>query len=142
MRLSADGERQVVCIANLVAGPARGLSRRLAGGRRLEELVNTDSTYYGGSGIGNMGKVTAEPRAWHEQPFSAELTLPPLGVLWLPAVLVVLRRPEALAKRLRRLVRRDQRLGDILPLLAELLVRLLERVAERGRAGLRGTYRL
>jgi 1,4-alpha-glucan branching enzyme len=30
-----------------------------------------------------MGVVTAEPKPWHDQQFSAELTLPPLGVLWL-----------------------------------------------------------
>ncbi len=29
-----------------------------------------------------MGKVTVEERGWHDQPFSAELTLPPLAVLW------------------------------------------------------------
>jgi hypothetical protein len=27
--------------------------------------------------------VHAEKRGWHEQPYSVELTLPPLAVLWL-----------------------------------------------------------
>jgi 1,4-alpha-glucan branching enzyme len=53
---------------------------------RWEEAINTDSTFYGGGGIGNMGAVTAEPRGWHDQPFSAELTLPPLSVVWLRPV--------------------------------------------------------
>jgi 1,4-alpha-glucan branching enzyme len=30
-----------------------------------------------------MGGVTAEANPWHDQPYSAEVTLPPLGVLWL-----------------------------------------------------------
>jgi 1,4-alpha-glucan branching enzyme len=30
-----------------------------------------------------MGKVTAEERPWHDQPFSAQVMLPPLGVVWL-----------------------------------------------------------
>jgi 1,4-alpha-glucan branching enzyme len=27
--------------------------------------------------------VLSEPLGWHGQPFSAEVSLPPLGVLWL-----------------------------------------------------------
>ena len=47
------------------------------------EALNTDSTFYGGSGIGNMGAVEAEPMPWNDQPFSALVTLPPLGAVWL-----------------------------------------------------------
>jgi 1,4-alpha-glucan branching enzyme len=50
---------------------------------RWRELLNTDSPYYGGSGVGNMGGVDTEPIAWHTSPQSAALTLPPLAVLWL-----------------------------------------------------------
>jgi 1,4-alpha-glucan branching enzyme len=45
--------------------------------------LNTDSSFYGGTGVGNLGEVQAEPRPWHDQPFSASLTLPPLSVIWL-----------------------------------------------------------
>jgi 1,4-alpha-glucan branching enzyme len=47
------------------------------------ETLNTDATYYGGGGVGNLGAVECEPVPWHDQPFSAETTLPPLGVIWL-----------------------------------------------------------
>ena len=47
------------------------------------EALNTDSAFYGGSGVGNLGGVEAEAVPWHDQPFSAELTLPPLGAVWL-----------------------------------------------------------
>ena len=50
---------------------------------RWREALNTDSAFYGGSGEGNLGEVKAEAMPWHDQPFSAELTLPPLGVVWL-----------------------------------------------------------
>jgi 1,4-alpha-glucan branching enzyme len=30
-----------------------------------------------------MGAVTADAHGWHDQPFSAEVTLPPLSVVWL-----------------------------------------------------------
>ena len=50
---------------------------------RWRECLNTDSAFYGGSGVGNMGGVEAEALPWHDQPFSAQLTLPPLGAVWL-----------------------------------------------------------
>ena len=34
---------------------------------RWREAVNTDSSYYGGSGVGNMGGVDAEAIGWHGQ---------------------------------------------------------------------------
>ena len=37
----------------------------------------------GGTNIGNLGGVEAQALGWHGQPFSAEITLPPLGVVWL-----------------------------------------------------------
>jgi len=33
--------------------------------------------------VGNAGEIHAEPTPWHGLPYSASLTLPPLGVLWL-----------------------------------------------------------
>ena len=47
------------------------------------EVLNTDSVYYAGSGIGNLGQVTADEISAGGQPFSVALTLPPLAVLWL-----------------------------------------------------------
>lgn len=46
-----------------------------------QELLNTDSRYYGGSNVGNQGRVRAQPRPWMGQTASLELTLPPLGAL-------------------------------------------------------------
>jgi 1,4-alpha-glucan branching enzyme len=82
-RISKDGSRWVVCIANLSPVPREGYRVGLPSGGEWTELVNTDSTFYGGSGVGNMGAVVADDRGWHDQPFSATVTLPPLGVVWL-----------------------------------------------------------
>jgi len=46
------------------------------------ELMNTDSHHYGGSGIGNLGEVETAPVPWHGRPFSINVTLPPLAVLF------------------------------------------------------------
>jgi 1,4-alpha-glucan branching enzyme len=47
------------------------------------EVVNTDSDSYGGSNVGNLGVVEAEPIEWDGQPASARVTLPPLATVWL-----------------------------------------------------------
>ena len=45
------------------------------------EVLNSDSTEYGGSGVGNLGRVHAEESPWHGRSHSVSLTLPPLGIV-------------------------------------------------------------
>jgi 1,4-alpha-glucan branching enzyme len=47
------------------------------------EVLNSDAPCYGGSGVGNQGRVTAVPEEVHGFPASMRLTLPPLGVVFL-----------------------------------------------------------
>jgi 1,4-alpha-glucan branching enzyme len=82
-RLSKEGTRQVVCVANLSPVPRERYRIGLPVGGAWRELLNTDSSYYGGTGLGNLGEVHAEERPWHDQPFSAEVLVPPLAVVWL-----------------------------------------------------------
>ncbi|MCL5788234.1 MAG: alpha amylase C-terminal domain-containing protein, partial [Candidatus Marsarchaeota archaeon] len=44
-----------------------------------KEVLNTDSTHYGGSGMGNMGGVQSEEVSFHGRPHSVMLVLPPLA---------------------------------------------------------------
>ena len=46
-----------------------------------EEILNTDSAYYGGSNVGNYPGLTAEMSESHGRPFSLVMTLPPLSVV-------------------------------------------------------------
>jgi len=48
-----------------------------------EERLNSDASVYGGSNLGNLGGVHADPISWHGRPWSLRLVLPPLGVLML-----------------------------------------------------------
>jgi 1,4-alpha-glucan branching enzyme len=82
-RLDANGERAVVCVLNLSPVPRYEYRVGMPSPGRWREAVNTDSAYYGGSGVGNLGGVDAEATPWHDQPYSALLTLPPLGAVWL-----------------------------------------------------------
>jgi 1,4-alpha-glucan branching enzyme len=82
LRFAADG-RTLACLCNLSPVPREDYRAGLPHGGRWREALNTDSEHYGGSNVGNWGGVDAEPHPWQGQPFSAELTLPPLGVVWL-----------------------------------------------------------
>jgi 1,4-alpha-glucan branching enzyme len=82
-RQSRDSERVLVFVANLSPVPREGYRLGLPRATRWREAINTDSTYYGGSDVGNLGGVQPEPIPWHGQPVSAEVTLPPLAAIWL-----------------------------------------------------------
>jgi 1,4-alpha-glucan branching enzyme len=82
-RQSRDGERVLVFVANLSPVPREGYRLGLPRSTRWREALNTDSTFYGGSDVGNLGGVEPEPIPWHGQPVSAEVTLPPLAAIWL-----------------------------------------------------------
>jgi 1,4-alpha-glucan branching enzyme len=82
-RFAAGGARVVVCVCNFSPVPRLAYRLGLPQGGVWRELVNTDDERYGGGGVGNSGPVEAKPRSWHDHPYSAELTLPPLAVIWL-----------------------------------------------------------
>ncbi|WP_437747903.1 1,4-alpha-glucan branching protein GlgB [Sorangium sp. So ce302] len=73
----------VVFIGNFTPVPRHhyriGVPRRGA----YLEVLNTDAVQYGGSGVGNLGRVEVEDVPSHGFPQSIVLSLPPLGVLWL-----------------------------------------------------------
>ncbi len=46
-----------------------------------EELFNTDWEEFGGSGQKNRPQV-AQPVPWHSQPYSVEVTVPPLATVY------------------------------------------------------------
>lgn len=48
---------------------------------RYTERLNSDSTGYGGSGVGNLGEVLAEAIPTHGRSYSLSLTLPPLAAM-------------------------------------------------------------
>ncbi|MBI3473895.1 MAG: 1,4-alpha-glucan branching protein GlgB [Candidatus Solibacter usitatus] len=56
----------------LVGVPAEGF---------YEEVLNTDSAYFGGSNVGNAGGVSSRPVPHHEWKHSIPVTLPPLAVV-------------------------------------------------------------
>jgi 1,4-alpha-glucan branching enzyme len=82
LRFDAEGRCGLACVANFAPVVRHGFRVGLPGEGPWTEVLNTDAELYGGSNQGNLGGVTAEPSPWHGQHFSAEMTLPPLGVVW------------------------------------------------------------
>lgn len=76
-------EHKMVCICNFAGNPHEGYRVGLPDGGEWEEIINTDDAKYGGSGVTNLGQVTAEDMEWNGRPYSVELRVPPLGCLWL-----------------------------------------------------------
>jgi len=79
-----EGAKDVlVFVGNFSPVPRSSYRVGLPRAGHWREAVNTDSRFYGGSDQGNFGGIEAEPIPWHGQPYSAELTIPPLAALWL-----------------------------------------------------------
>ncbi|NAZ36062.1 1,4-alpha-glucan branching protein GlgB [Rubellimicrobium sp. CFH 75288] len=76
-------ERDAPCVVVCNFTPVERRSHRigLPAPGRWTEAINTDAALYGGGNRGNAGGVVAEERPWMGQPWSAEMTLPPLSTL-------------------------------------------------------------
>jgi 1,4-alpha-glucan branching enzyme len=81
-RHSGEGHPIVVVVSNFTPVPRTGYALPMPAAGRWRELVNTDAQPYGGSGMGNMGAVTAEPIPLNGKPAQAMVTLPPLATLY------------------------------------------------------------
>jgi 1,4-alpha-glucan branching enzyme len=75
--------RPVLVVCNFTPVPRENYAVGVGVDGMWAEVLNSDSELYGGSGMGNMGRVRAESIPVHGLPYSLDLTLPPLGVLYL-----------------------------------------------------------
>jgi 1,4-alpha-glucan branching enzyme len=74
----------VVAVAiNLTPTPHERYRLGLPFGGEWQELLNGDAELYGGSGMGNLGRVEAEDVPWHGREHSARIVLPPLACVFL-----------------------------------------------------------
>ena len=76
-----DDDLLVAC--NFTPVPRDGYMVGVPAGGYWKELLNSDAQEYGGSGIGNMGGVEAQPHSTHGRSYSLRLALPPLAALFL-----------------------------------------------------------
>jgi len=74
--------RHMLVACNFTPVPRHGYRMGVPAGGVWRECLNTDSSHYAGSGMGNLGAVRAQAEPVHGMPMSLNLTLPPLAVLW------------------------------------------------------------
>ena len=72
----------ILVVCNFTPVPRHNYLVGVPHGGMWKEVLNSDSTIYGGSGIGNYGGATAEMVAVQNRPYSLILTLPPLSTLF------------------------------------------------------------
>ncbi|GMA36696.1 hypothetical protein GCM10025876_29000 [Demequina litorisediminis] len=82
LRWDSRGEPMAV-VVNFAGNPHEGYRLGLPAGGPWDEVLNTDSELYGGSGVGNLGRVEAEDVRQGTWDHSALVRLPPLGAVFL-----------------------------------------------------------
>jgi 1,4-alpha-glucan branching enzyme len=83
------GEERVppmLVVCNMTPVPRTGYRVGVPRPGVWRELLNSDATDYGGSGMGNSGTASTVPVQSHGEAQSLELTLPPLATLFLRPV--------------------------------------------------------
>ena len=83
LRRGAPGEAPVAVVCNFTPVPRTHYRIGLPWPGRWREALNTDARDYAGSGVGNLGSVLAQAQPSHGFAASAEVTIPPLAVIYL-----------------------------------------------------------
>ncbi len=81
IRRGHDSRDVCVVVCNLTPVPRQGYRIGAPYGGWWREVLNTDAAAYGGSDVGNGGGLMAEDTEWHGQPYSLDMTLPPLATV-------------------------------------------------------------
>jgi 1,4-alpha-glucan branching enzyme len=82
IRIAASDQKPVLVVSNMTPVVRHDYRVGVPMGGSWQELVNTDATEFGGSGV-VIGQAEAQPGHWHNRPFSLTLTLPPLATVYL-----------------------------------------------------------
>jgi len=82
LRFDAAGN-PIAVVVNFAGHPYHNFRLGLPKPGTWKEIMNTDAEVYGGSGVGNFGGVQTQEHQSHGRPYSAEITVPPLGSVWL-----------------------------------------------------------
>jgi len=80
LRKGNNIENEVVVICNFTPSKLDNYKIGLPKKGKLIELFNSDDKLFGGSGVLNGKPITIKKNYWHNMKYSAELSLPPLGI--------------------------------------------------------------
>jgi 1,4-alpha-glucan branching enzyme len=77
----ATGGRFIIFVCNFTPVPRTGYRIGAPAAGFYREILNSDSSLFGGSNMGNAGGVVSDPVAAHGRPHSISITIPPLAVV-------------------------------------------------------------
>jgi 1,4-alpha-glucan branching enzyme len=83
LRRGRTTEDVILVVCNFTPTPRLSYRVGVPQGGHWQEMLNSDATGYGGSGVGNFGGKHAAPVGAHGRLYSLALDLPPLGVVFL-----------------------------------------------------------
>jgi 1,4-alpha-glucan branching enzyme len=83
LRQGDDGQRPLLIVSNMTPVPRSGYMIGVPRPGCWIELLNSDAEAYGGSNLGNGGRVMAVPARLHGEAQALALALPPLATLFL-----------------------------------------------------------
>ncbi len=97
IRRAADPQDYLVVVANFTPVVREGYRIGVPELGVYREVLNSDSAYYFGSNVGNALGLEAQDLQWQTQPYSIEMTLPPLAVVILKPDRTIIRKPASIA---------------------------------------------
>ncbi len=86
LRRGTSTDELILVVCNFTPVPRVNYRIGAPRGGFWKELLNSDAREYGGSGMGNLGGIEADPSPIHGRPYSLTLTLPPLSALFLKSI--------------------------------------------------------
>ena len=81
LRRGQDPNNLLAIVCNFTPVPRQHLRVGVPVGGYWQEVLNSDASLYGGSGLGNLGGVDASPISAHGRPYSLIVTIPPLSTV-------------------------------------------------------------
>lgn len=79
LRIDPTTQDKILVTCNFTPVVRHGYRLGVPDAGNYVEILNSDHQKFGGSQVVNEGSFTAEAVAWHDLPYSIQVTLPPLG---------------------------------------------------------------
>jgi 1,4-alpha-glucan branching enzyme len=83
LRKAKSNDDLIAVVCNFTPVPRTNYRIGVPRGGYWREILNSDGAEHGGTGHGNLGGVSATPIGTHGRQYSLNLTLPPLGAIFL-----------------------------------------------------------
>jgi 1,4-alpha-glucan branching enzyme len=86
LRNSHEGKQKIIVICNFTPVPRQQYRIGVPEEGLYKEILNSDSAFYMGSNVGNGGEIQSESISHHGRNHSLNVSLPPLGVIYLKRI--------------------------------------------------------